>query len=303
MNASSENALSVLRKHGKSFRFAGMFLSGKQLEQAACLYQFCRWIDDIADETADKQNALLQLQSIQNSIRKDSSDEPILNEFLILSRSLNIPSILPLSLIDGVLSDLDTVQILDAAALIRYAYRVAGTVGLMMCPILNADSRGYAHAVDLGIGMQLSNIARDVWEDAQLGRRYLPYTWCPFTPHQILDNAGSTQDKVKSALTQLLALADSYYASGAAGYPYLPLKSRRAISIAATIYREIGVKLNRNKLNYWQGRTVVSLPQKVQLATKTIFINTVGHKPIDTNIHSAKLHDDLRDLLPDWKQT
>jgi phytoene synthase len=297
-----EKALTVLSKHGKSFRFAGMFLSQKQLEQAAQLYRFCRWIDDIADDTPNKRLAKSQLLSIQKNIRDGKTDAPQVAEFLVLQHRLNMPSILPISLIDGVLTDLDTVEIQNSAALVRYAYCVAGTVGLMMCPILKADPRGYSHAVDLGIAMQLTNIARDVMEDARLGRRYLPQTWCPLSPQQILDNSPETQRQVMQAVEKLLALAETYYASGAEGYPFLPVKSRRAISIAAVIYREIGIKLQSQQLRYWRGRTVVPLHRKLQLSFGMLLLRKSARKSAGDIRHATSLHEDLQDLLP-WTQS
>lgn len=294
------SALETLQKHGKSFRFAGMFLTQKQLDKAARLYQFCRWIDDIADETPDKSMAESQLLSIKEDLRYDTTAWPQLNDFLLLKRELHIPTILPIALIDGVLSDLTTVNIETTESLIRYAYRVAGTVGLMMCPILGADARGYPHAVDLGIGMQLTNIARDVIEDAQMGRRYIPYEWCSVMPDDIIENSRTTQALMQDAVIKLLSLSDRYYASGAAGYQYLPKKSRRAISVAAKVYQEIGFKLRENKLAYWQGRTVVSLPRKVVLACTVLFKqqNPAENKVINT--HEKHLHAALEGLLPNW---
>lgn len=298
---SSDAALNTLNTHGKSFRFAGMFLSKSQLTQAAQLYQFCRWIDDIADESEDKIAAKTQLMGIQNDLIKGRSLDSHAASFITLQHELNIPSVLPNSLIDGVLSDLDVVSIQTKAELIRYAYRVAGTVGLMMCPILKADLRGYPHAVDLGIAMQLTNIARDVMEDARLVRRYLPNEWCPVSPQQIVSNTRETREIVKEAINQLLRLAERYYTSGADGYRYLPSRSRRAIKIAAAVYREIGKKLASNGLNYWEGRTVVSLPQKLQV---TLSLGLKRRMSANDNmpyiIHDQRLHKDLQDELPDW---
>jgi phytoene synthase len=298
---SSDAALNTLKTHGKSFRFAGAFLSKSQLNQAAQLYQFCRWIDDIADESEDKLAAEKQLISIQNDLKNGHSDDAQTSSFIALQNELNMPAALPTSLIDGVLSDLVEVAIQTEADLLRYAYRVAGTVGLMMCPILKADPRGHPHAVDLGIAMQLTNIARDVMEDARLARRYLPYDWCPLSPQQIVDNTLETRTIVQEGISQLLFLAESYYTSGADGYRYLPPRSRRAIKVAAAVYREIGKKLAANGLKYWEGRTVVSLPHKLQVALSLWFNRRMSaNDAMVYIIHDQRLHKDLQDVLPDW---
>lgn len=294
----NESAIDVLQKHGKSFRFAGMFLDKVQLKQAARLYAFCRWVDDIADENPDKIAAKKRLFAIKKGINRNVADSPELSDFLNLKSELRLPGDQPCSLIDGVISDLESVAVQDINQLMRYAFRVAGVVGLMMCPILRAAPLGYRHAVDLGMAMQLTNIARDVMEDAEMGRRYIPEVWCSRTPGEIVKNLPETQQEVQSAVDKLLNLAEQYYASGAIGFGYLPTSSRRAIMVAATIYREIGIKLKSDKCQYWRGRTVISLPRKVTLSLKAL---TVGHplpQQLASKQHLGSLHSMLYDLLP-----
>lgn len=294
----SDMAMKVLGTHGKSFRFSGAFLDKQQLEQAARLYAFCRWIDDLADETKDRQAAQEQLLRIQYCLREGIASCHQLNDFLSLKTQLNLATALPINLIDGVLSDLDPVAITTQDALIRYAYRVAGVVGLMMCPILQTDTRGHSHAIDLGIAMQLTNIARDVMQDANLGRRYLPYTWCQCSAQDILGNDAKTRQEVKNAIKQILNLAEQYYASAAIGLGYLPSKSRRAITLAATLYRHIGVKIQNNEWVYWRGRAVVPTSQKVLITLRALVFGHPLPKQQGSQKHNVRLHDPLRDLLP-----
>ena len=281
-----KSPVDTLSNYGKTFRFAGAFLSQKQLHQAARLYQFCRWIDDIGDEALDKQVAAKKLESIKCELIAGESSNAILSDFMLLQQELAIPIQYPICLIDGVLSDMGDVAVENVDELIQYAYRVAGVVGLMMCPILGADKRGYPHAIDLGIAMQLTNIARDVAEDATLGRRYLPRIWCNYLPHQLVDETQHNNETIKLALGRLLELADKYYESGRQGYTFLPSQSRRAIAVAANVYREIGEKLKRNGFERWRERTVIPMTNKIFIAVKTVLKPTTEtNHPHNTSLH------------------
>ena len=125
-----------------------------------------------------------------------------------------------------------------------------------------------AHAIDLGIAMQLTNIARDVLEDAEMGRRYLPASWVgDVKPAQITaaSNApdGEVAKAVSLAVRQLLLLADDFYQSGTAGLSYLPLRAHIAIAVAARIYRQIGMQIAATGYGWHQGRQVTSRVTKI----------------------------------------
>ena len=143
------------------------------------------------------------------------------------------------SLVEGLMDDqAEEVLIEDEEDLIQYAYKVAGTVGLLMCCVLNTSNpKARPHAVDLGIAMQLTNIARDVIVDAKMGRRYLPGSWVNnMTPEQILAAADNPKGEdaalISSAVRRLLSLAEEYYASGRVGLSYLPARAHFAIGVA-----------------------------------------------------------------------
>ena len=287
-------ALHSLATHGKTFKFASLLLSKAQVDQAARLYQFCRWVDDIADETQDKSFAKEMLDNVKQQIISGKPRHQITEDYLILSGELGIPINHALTLIDGVSSDLKEVAFVTEDELIEYAYKVAGVVGLMMCPILDAKPQGTAHAIDLGIAMQLTNIARDVMEDAQLGRRYLPLEWCGVSTHQIVEDSDKTlRPQVMQAIRRTLALAERYYQSARQGYRYLPSQSRRAIVVAEAVYREIGVKLERQGLRYWQGRTTITLGGKLWLASS----NLISFKVREKAPHNHDLHKPLSKIV------
>ena len=165
-----------LAANGKSFHWARRFLGSRMGGDAARLYAFCRLLDDMAD--GDIENGPARLAAIRADLLAGrSGDDPALHAFRPLMTEKRFPSDVLIALIDGLLEDQDDVVVLaDEAALLRYAYRVAGTVGLLMCHVLDCHAPRRAHAIDLGIAMQLTNIARDVLEDAQMNRRYLPGT-------------------------------------------------------------------------------------------------------------------------------
>lgn len=296
--SNNTNALSVLSKHGKSFRFAGHFLSKEKLEQAARLYAFCRYIDDIADESSDKTQAYDELCCIQTAVENETHYSDKVDDFVSLKNELNINSVAPLQLIEGVKSDLSNVAFANERELIRYCYRVAGVVGLMMCPILGANEKGYGNAINLGIAMQLTNISRDVMEDAQMGRRYLPATWCNTSAQDIVKNNKATQQHVIHGIQKALSLSEFYYASGWKGLPFLPKSSRSAIAVAGSVYRQIGIELANVDYCYWKGRVRTSSFKKLLIAGKILTVGVSPSVETQTDISTKMLHTNITDLMP-----
>ena len=160
-----------MRENGRSFHFARIFLTQAQGERAARLYAFCRYVDDLADETRNHAKALRELDDARRQLAQRTATHPRLDDFIQLAEETDIDISIAISLIDGVASDLSEVAFQSEEQLLRYAYQVAGTVGLMMCGVLGVKKKAaYPFAIDLGIAMQLTNIARDIQEDAINGR-------------------------------------------------------------------------------------------------------------------------------------
>ena len=174
----------LLERHGKSFHWARYFLGKEAAKKATRLYAFCRYLDDIADDTQyDNQDELLDIKNSLNSASNLDDKDPQIESFQKLHKIVNFNLFAINDLIDGLITDQQDVCINNEELLIQYAYRVAGTVGLMMAAILNAQSkRAFPFAIDLGIAMQLTNIARDVLEDAENHRRYIPGVFCNDMP-------------------------------------------------------------------------------------------------------------------------
>ena len=267
-----DTARMVLRRHGKTFFLASRLLGSRHAERAATLYAFCRHVDNLADEAVDPQAARLALAAVARAMYTVEAPDPWTAAMLKLQSSSGMPMAPALDLVEGVSSDLDPVRIADEAALVRYAYQVAGTVGLMMCAVLDVrDPRAHPFAIDLGIAMQLTNIARDVGEDARMGRRYLPSGWIgEVEPSSIASPDAVLQRRLQAGTQRLLALAERYYASAERGLGFLPLRARLAILVAARLYRAIGARVAANGHASWDRRAVVSAPRKVLYALRAL---------------------------------
>lgn len=269
-----ESAQRTLAQKGRSFYWASHFLGTLHAERATRLYGFCRYIDDLADEATSIQTAKHELALVKDALSSGSSVDQVVADAIALMRECRIDPAIAIELIKGVESDLDSVRMNDDGELLRYCYRVAGTVGLMMCGVLDVkDAKAYAHAIDLGIAMQLTNICRDVQEDAENGRRYIPASLSGhIEPSKLVNPAKDLQPKLQQSVKTLLDLADVYYRSGERGLVYLPVAARMGIWVASRVYREIGRKLWQRDYAYWHGRVKVSGRRKALVTVSTLAV-------------------------------
>ncbi len=256
----------VLAHHARSFRWGAWFLPNGTHDEAAITYAFCRLVDDVVDEAENEEMATEGVVQLEAELRRKVVPSALVEGFSeVMERDGG--SLEPaFELIKGVRSDLGE-QILETPAqLLTYCYRVAGTVGLMMCQVLGVrDKRALPHAIDLGIGMQLTNIARDVHEDAGRGRVYIPaevLKRCGITSEQVLDGTADRK-KLADAVEWLYVLGERYYKSAEQGMRFIPWRSRLAIFVASRTYRAIGVKLSRRKFDAMSGRVIVSWYEKL----------------------------------------
>ena len=291
-----------LAANGHSFHWASRFLGARIGKNAARLYAFCRLLDDMADD--DIPDGPARLACIKEDLEAGrTGDDPAFAAFRPFMIEMEFSPAVLSALIEGLLQDqADEVCLDDEAALLRYAYRVAGTVGLLMCDVLDCrDANAKAHAIDLGIGMQLTNIARDVLEDARMGRRYLPGAWVndmsPVAICAAADNPnGADSQKIARAVGRLLLLADQFYQSGEIGYLYLPWRAHLGIAVAARVYRQIGVQLATIGFAWHRGRQVTSRPTKLWcsgLAFGSMFNRALTSQHMG---HDRSLHQALRGL-------
>ena len=282
MTSFKTNTYSI-KSEGKSFYWASFFLPKKNRIAASRLYSICRYLDDVADNS--KLDTSSQIKNIFNQIKENES-----SEINIFFKKNNINLGILKDLIDGLISDQQNVRVTDEKELIDYSYKVAGTVGLMMLPIINTkDAEARKHAIDLGIAMQLTNIARDVYEDAKMNRLYLPKEWLgQVSVSDLKDNKLDDQKKrlIELSIKNLIELSDKFYANGFSGMKFIPLRTRLAIFFAAKIYKGIGEKIKSGGYVYKLERiylnkleklwiTIISIPEFLFL--KNIF---KSYKPI-----------------------
>ncbi len=225
----------------KSFNWAGFFLPKNVYHDCSKLYAFCRVLDDLVDEKIKLELRIERFNEIKSIFNKSyelgnnkkildqNEHEIIVKDMIVLAEDNNIKRIILDDLIEGVGSDLKKkVYLRSVKDLLVYSYRVAGSVGLMMAKILNVnDTRSLKGAIDLGIAMQLTNIARDVTEDQKMNRQYIKPDF---------ENIEAT-----------LKLADLFYESSFTSINKIPFKYRFAIIVARRVYRQIGKKIMQKK--------------------------------------------------------
>lgn len=290
----------VMARHGRSFHWASRLLATRDAERCARLYAFCRRVDDLADE-GETEPARRALDGIRADLLAGASAERDVGEVLDLAAACEIPRSALLAFVDGVGRDLVPRPMASEAELIRYAYGVAGTVGLMLCGALGVkDPRALPFAVDLGVAMQLTNIARDVVEDAGRGRRYLPGAWLSpaTTPEAILRGDPRVRADVWRAVRRLLSLAEAYYRSADRGMAFLPARARLGILTASRVYEAIGSEVLRSgESAYGSRRAMVSAAGKLRHTLRALLAFASPRSWIrPSRGHWASLHAPLRAL-------
>ncbi len=219
----------LLSIHAKSFNWAGFFLPKHKYKDSSDLYDFCRTLDDIVDQNLPLNEKIKKFNEFKRDFENKNFENENIKKIYILIKKFNIDNSIVKDLFDGVETDLKEKVTFDTKKeLIIYSYRVAGTVGLMMAKILNVKSKNsLKSAIDLGIAMQLTNIARDVLEDKNRNRNY------------INSNFETIKDTVK--------FADIFYKRSFSAISEIPFLSRFAILVARRVYREIGYEILKKK--------------------------------------------------------
>ena len=242
---SSKNYLSI---YAKSFNWAGFFLPKKTYKNCSYLYDFCRIIDNIADDEDEIKIKRTKFQKFVSDFRQKNFENPVIQNMWNIVNEFNISLEIIYDLFDGIESDIkQNVKIDTRKDLLIYCYRVAGTVGLMMAKILKVSKKqSLKSAIDLGIAMQLTNISRDVIEDSKKNRSYIN---------------GNFEE-----INSTIKLADTFYKNSFYSIREIPLSFRFSILVARRIYRKIGYKILKKKTfeNYSKsGKIYVSNFEKV----------------------------------------
>ncbi len=242
---SSKNYLSI---YAKSFNWAGFFLPKKTYKNCSYLYDFCRVVDNIADDEGEIEIKKVKFRKFVSDFKQKNFENPVIQNMWNIIHEFNISLEIIYDLFDGIESDIkQNVKIDTRKDLLIYCYRVAGTVGLMMAKILKVSKKqSLKSAIDLGIAMQLTNISRDVIEDSKKNRSYIN---------------GSFEE-----INSTIKLADTFYKNSFYSIREIPLSFRFSILVARRIYRKIGYKILKKKTfeNYSKsGKIYVSNFEKV----------------------------------------
>lgn len=258
-----------LAKNSKTFHAASLLLPLSVRAPATVLYGFCRLADDAVDVEGGRRLAITQLRRRLDRVF-EGRPQPVAADRALAAvvARYAIPRGLMNLLLEGLSWDVEGRSYETLDELQDYAARVAGTVGAMMSLLMGVrDAPALARACDLGVAMQLSNIARDVGEDARMGRLYLPRQWlreAGFDPEAWLA-APRFEPALAGVVQRLLDAADDLYARAAAGVSSLPLDCRPGINAARLLYAEIGHEVARAGGDSVNRRAVVSGPRKTAL--------------------------------------
>lgn len=259
----------MLRGGSKSFFAASRLLGTAYRQPATALYAFCRVADDAIDFAVDPHQALEALCRRLDAIYAGEPFPAVADRaFAPVVAEYRIPRLLPQALLEGFAWDAVGRRYETLEELLDYAARVAGTVGAMMALIMGARApQTLARACQLGLAMQLTNIARDVGEDARNGRVYLPLRWLREAGLDIEDWLADPRPlpAVRAVTRRLLAEADRHYEQAQTGIADLPRSCRPAMMAARLVYAEIGREVERRGCDSVSGRAVVSGHRKFAL--------------------------------------
>ena len=238
----------LLKLHAKSFYWASFFLPKETYHKCSILYNFCRTLDEIADNSDELGNKKINFLKFKNDFVNKVFDNLIIQSMWSIIESENISKKVVLDLFDGVETDLDErVKIRSKKNLLVYSYRVAGTIGLMMSKILKVNNKeSLKGAIDLGIAMQLTNIARDVAEDKNQNREYIEYNF--------------------SSIKETIHNAELFYKNSFLAIGSIPIRSRFSVIVARRIYKKIGdyILKEENIENYNKaGKIYVPMSAKI----------------------------------------
>jgi phytoene synthase len=269
----------VIAEHSKSFALASRVLPPLCRDRAAVVYAWCRRADDTVDEILPGQDAdaqavaLLRLRAeLDHVYAGRAQSDIVLSAFQQVIEECRVPVVYPITLLEGMAMDVDAVAYQTMDELRLYCYCVAGTVGLMMSHVMGlCRDSALIQAAHMGMAMQLTNICRDVVEDWNRGRLYVPDEI--LAEYGALDLRGAlggpfpetARAPMAAALRFLLSEAERYYRSGDQGLSALPWRCAFAVRAARLVYSAIGERIARTQHDVTAGRAVVPASQKLGL--------------------------------------
>lgn len=291
-----DHADRAIAQGSSSFAAASVLFDRRTRLNARLLYAWCRYCDDLIDgqdlgrgrhaRPVPAADALGHLErETLRALDGRPNGEPAFRALAEVAANVDLPGRYPLEHIAGFRMDVEGNAYRTLDDLLVYCWRIAGVVGVMMSLVMGRrDPETLDFAADLGIAFQLTNISRDVVEDARAGRVYLPQEW--------LEEAGLTPARVKDpacrpalavVVTRLLDAAEPYYASAEIGIGRLPFRSACAVAAAARIYRAIGIEVRRREEAAWDDRVRTSAPRKLGLGLAgigSVLVNRTGSRAV-----------------------
>ena len=259
---------------GSSFYYSFLFLPPHRRRAITALYAFCREVDDVVDECPDPQLAAIKLAWWRQELAKlyaGQPEHPVTQALLPVLGEFNLPQEQLLEIIDGMAMDLEQTRYLDFKALSLYCYRVASVVGLLAAEIFGSqDRQTQKYALDLGMAFQLTNIIRDVGEDARRGRVYLPIDELQRFDVPVADVLNARQtDNFRRLMEFQIERAEQYYAQAMAALPAIDRKAQRPGLVMAAIYRTLLEEIKRDGCQVLVQRTSLTPLRKLWIAWRT----------------------------------
>jgi 15-cis-phytoene synthase len=307
VGSTTSAARAIIHTHSKSFSLASLLLAPVERQRAEALYAYCRRADDAID-LAPAHQAHERLRELRRELGAiyagHALREPILAEFQRVVFETSIPRDYPEALLHGFALDASGASYETMTDLYHYCWCVAGSVGAMMCHALGVRrERAVAHGAHLGMAMQLTNICRDVAEDWQRGRLYLPRELAAslYEIQRSHSLPSACVGVCARAVRRLLAEAEALYRSGDRGLPYLAPRARLAIAAARNIYSAIGTRMLQQDANVLAGRAVVSMPLKLwhlarALATSLGVGLAASSRPVQLPTRTLRFPEDVLPL-------
>ena len=273
------NNTHIIYENSKSFYWASKFLPKKILKKVINIYAFCRLQDDLVDEGIKIEDSS-EVEELENIIKSYGVSKNIIS-----------------NLMEGINSDENFKRFKDNSELLRYCYKVAGVVGLMMIKALDIkQSEAKYFAIDLGMAMQLTNISRDIMQDYKKNRIYIPEN--TGINKDIISNMTSENEvKLKKVVNQIILKSEIYYKSSLNGMRYIPIRSRLAILVSLRIYQGIGIKIIKTEEKFIHENIYVTNKEKILIVAKALIEFLIFFIfPFYKKKHNIYLHESLEGL-------
>ena len=273
------NNTHIIYENSKSFYWASKFLPKKILKKVINIYAFCRLQDDLVDEGIKIEDSS-ELEELENIIKSYGVSKNIIS-----------------NLMEGINSDKNFKRFKDNSELLRYCYKVAGVVGLMMIKALDIkQSEAKYFAIDMGMAMQLTNISRDIMQDYKKNRIYIPEN-TGINKDIISNMTSENEKKIKKVVNQIILKSEIYYKSSLNGLRYIPIRSRLAILVSLRIYQGIGIKITKTGKKFIHENLYVTNIEKTLIVAKTLIEFIIFFIfPVYKKKHNVYLHESLEGL-------